>query len=180
MAVKGIPGIHGRFFHRAVVNCSVETAWDIFTDHEGLNEFTGMTLKLTKEGYFERNGLGSIRVMGEPEDEFYYVEEITNYWVPYRVFGYHIINGKEYQPSHHQGLVRFTPLGETRCEWTYSMRCILPPKALEKCPDRYTEMLQGFALYMADYESECERRGHDIAIPAFPPPVDDEAIERGL
>lgn len=139
-----------------------------------------MKLKLTQEGYTERNDLGSIRVMGEPEDEFYFAEEITNYWVPNRVFGYHIINAKEYQPTHHQGLVRCRPMGENRCEWTYSMRCILPPKALEKKRLPLCRMLHGWPLYMADYERERERRGHDIVIPAFPPSVENEAIEHGL
>lgn len=50
MAVKGIPGIHGRFVHRAAVNCSVETAWGIFTDHDGIGEFSGAQVKLTKGG----------------------------------------------------------------------------------------------------------------------------------
>ena len=178
--VKGIPGKHGRFFHRATVNCSVETAWDIFTDHEGLTEFTQSETKLVKEGYTERNGLGAVReiVILELGDEL--VREVVNYWVPNSVYGYHVITPWDHQPSHHQGIVRFRSIDANRCEWTYSMRMIITPKMEQNFPGIYDEFLKGFAEFMRDLESECERRGHDILIPAFPPSVEDEAIERGL
>lgn len=47
-------------------------------------------------------------------------------------------------------------------------------------PTIHDEFLKGFVEFMRALEIECERRGHDILIPAFPPFVEDEAIERGL
>lgn len=179
--VKGIPGRHGRFFHRATVNCSVSTAWDVFTDHEGYTEFTASQAILIKEGEKDRNGLGAIREISIQEMEDSMVREVVNYWVPERVFGYHIMQPADHNPSHHQGVVRFYPRGENRCEWVYSMRCIITPKMMEMYGEGlYDELLKGFGEFMRDLESECERRGHDIAIPAFPPSVEDQAIERGL
>lgn len=178
--IKGIPGRHGRFFHRATVNCSVETAWDIMTDHEGLTEFTQSETRLIKEGENERNGLGAIRelVVAELGDE--QLREVVNYWVPNQVYGYHVITPWDHQPSHHQGLVRFYPRDDNRCEWVYSMRMVITPKMEEIFPGIYDQFLKGFSEFMWDLESECERRGHDVLIPAFPPSVEDMAIEWGL
>ena len=179
-SVKGIPGWHGRFFHRATVNCSVETAWDVVTDHEGYTEFTESEVRLIQDGQNDRNGLGAIRELGTEDLGEGLVREIVNYWVPHRVFGYHVIESREHQPSHHQGVVRFFPRGENRCEWVYSMRMIVTPKMEELFPGVLDEFRKSFPCFMHDLESECERRGHDVLIPAFPPSVEDEAIERGL
>ena len=54
-SVIGMPGWHGRFFHRATVNCSVETAWDVIIDHEGYTEFAESETRLIKEGENDRN-----------------------------------------------------------------------------------------------------------------------------
>ena len=105
------------------------------------------------------------------------VKEVVNYWFPHRVFGYHVITPLEHQPSHHQGVIRFFPLGENKCEWVYSMRMIITPKMEETFPGIYDEFLKGFDEFMRDLESECERRGHEIELPVFPPSVEDEAIE---
>ena len=178
--VKDIPGRHGRFFHRATVNCSVEAAWDVFTDHEGYTEFTQSPTRLIREGKPDRNGLGAIRELGVAELEEALVREVVNYWVPHEVFGYHVIEPRDYQPSHHQGIVRFFPRGENLTEWVYSMRMIITPKMEELFPAIYDEFLKGFHEFMRDLESECERRGHAMEIPVFPPSCEDEAIERGL
>ena len=180
MSVKGIPGKHGRFFYRTTVNCPVETAWDVFTDHEGYTEFTGSEVRVVQEGKDGKNSLGAIRELGTRELGDAIVREIVNYWVPNRVFGYHVIDAKDHQPSHHQGIIRFFPKGDNQCEWIYSMRMIITPKMEEMFPGMYDIFLHGFNEFMRDLESECERRGHDILIPCFPPSVEDHAIERGL
>lgn len=179
-AVQGVPGRHFRSFHRATVNCSVETAWDVFTDHEGQAEFKSSHTQLIKEGETDRNGLGAITASDPRNPAYFQVREVVNYWIPHRVYGWHQIDpGKPNISSHHQGVIRFFPRGENRCEWVYDMRLILTPEIQEAVPGLYDKMLSKFRELMWDYESECERRGHEIEIPAFPPPIDDQAIERG-
>ena len=178
--VNGIEGQHGRFFHRATVNCDLATAWDVFTDHEGYTNFTQSETRVVKEGNPDRNGLGAIRELGTKELGDAIVTEVVNYWVPHRVFGYHVLKPKPHQPSHHQGVIRFFPRGDDRTEWVYSMRMIISPTMEEMFPGIYGEFLKGFNEFMWDLESECERRGHDILLPAMPPSVEDEAIEWGL
>ena len=174
---NSIQGKHARFFHRTTVNCSVETAWEVLTDHEAYSEFTESPTRLIREGQNERNGLGAIRELGLPEFEHTLLREVVNYWEPLSVFGYHVISDKDYQPSHHQGIVRFFPKGEDRCELVYSMRMVITPTMEEMLPTIYDEYLKGFNGFMRDIESECERRGHPILIPSIPPAVKEEAIE---
>ena len=178
--VNGIPGVHGRFFHRATVNCDVATAWDVVTNHENYTNFTQSPTRLVREGEKERNGLGAVRELGVAELEDLIVREVVNYWEPNKLFGYHVVTPRDHQPSHHQGTVRFFPRGDNRTEWVYSMRMIITPKMVETFPSIYDEFLKGFREFMWDLESECERRGFDIELPVMPPSVEDEAIEWGL
>lgn len=108
------------------------------------------------------------------------VREIVNYWVPHRLFGYHQIDGKEHQPSHHQGIVRFFPREKNRCEWVFTLQLMFTPKMEELFPGIDLAFDKGYLRLMQDYEAECERRGHEIEIPICPPSVQEHAINYGL
>ncbi len=160
-----------RFFHRARVNVPVEVAWDVFTDHERMGEYTGSPCRIVKAGSPDRNGLGCLRVVGVAERGMPEVEEVVNFWHPNRLFGYHVTKGAPI--THHQGIVRFFPRGERETEWVYDMRLIGTDEILEATPDFYDLLLADFRVYMKDLECECERRGAllDVAVPSEPIPL---------
>ena len=108
-----------RFFHRAQVNVPVEVAWDVFTNHERLGEFTSSPCRIIKEGSPDRNGLGCVRVLGAPEQGIPHVEEVVNFWHANKLFGYHVTGGapsrttKALFDSMRTGSVK--PSGSTTC-----------------------------------------------------------------
>jgi hypothetical protein len=166
-----------RFFHRARVRAPVPVCWDVFTDYERFTEFTNTPVKLIREGYTERNGLGAIR---RNFNFAFDVDEITNIWRPNEVYGYHIIESKVIEA--HQGIVRFYPTNEGGCEWVYDMQNIPGPIGLKHAEDAgvsYHNFLgEGFKFLMACLESECERRADQERTPVRPPSTQDEAIFR--
>ncbi len=165
-----------RFFHRARVRAPLAVAWDVFTDYERFTEFTNTPVRLEREGFSTRNGLGAIRAM---EAFGWRVVEVTNIWRPQEVYGYHIIQSDEIEA--HQGLVRFFPTDEG-CEWVYDMQNVPGPKALKQAEDMgvsYQDFIGiGFRLFMNDIEAECERRADGERVAVRPPSTKDEAIYR--
>lgn len=146
-----------RSFYRAQLNVPVSVVWDVFTNHERLGEFTSSPCKIIKPGETERGGLGCVRTIEVPEHGMPDIEEIVNYWVPNKLFGYHVISGAPL--SHHQGLVKFFERGPKKSEFVYDMRLIALPEVLVAMPDFYDLLLVDFMQYMKDAEAECERRG---------------------
>ena len=157
-----------RFFHRAIVNVPVEIAWDVFTDHERMGEYTGSECRITKPGEDERNGLGCIRQINVEEHGMPDVDEVINHWVPNKLFGYHVTAGAPI--SHHQGLVRFFVRGPRQTQWIYDMRLKALPEILTMVPDFYDLLDASFRQFMADAEAECERRGAEglFSVSALP------------
>lgn len=165
-----------RFFYRAQVNAPVEVAWSVFTEHEKFAEWTNTDWKIIKDGSPERNGLGCIRQAQVDEDTSWKAEELINYWVPYQLYGFHIISGVPYDS--HQGIVRFFPKGPNKSEWTCDAQFCPSEKLLTSAPDVQQHLLKFFTYFMQDAEGECERRASDVQVPAFPIPV--ENAERTL
>jgi hypothetical protein len=165
-----------RFFHRARVHAPVSVAWDVFTNHERIGEFTNTDMKIVEPGKPDRNGLGCVREM---ETFGWKVVEIVNYWEPNRLFGYHILGGTTV--THHQGIVRFFPIGEQSAEWVYDMQNVPTEGSMAQAkaagfPDWQTFLYTGFRNYMADLEAECERRAGATLIPAFPLSVEQRGV----
>lgn len=158
-----------RFFHRAVVNAPVDTAWDVFTDHERMEEYTGSPCRIAKPGEKDRNGLGCVRVLGLEEHGIPALEEVVNYWKPHKLFGYHVIAGAPL--SHHQGIVKFCERGPRQTEYIYDMRMTALPGIIEAMPDFFDPFDAGFRQFMKNAECECERRGAEadmFQVPALP------------
>lgn len=159
-----------RRFHRARVNAPVETCWAVFTEHENFGDWTNINWKITKPGDSEPNGLGCIRtgdLEGEVSATF---SEIVNIWQPHRIYGYHVTDGIPL--DRHQGVIRFWPLEPGRTEWVYDLRFKPTAELLEQAPDFVKQTEDGFKLFMADAEAECERRAFDIKVQAYPLPVE--------
>jgi len=155
-----------RFFHRARVNVPVEVAWDVFTNHERLGEYTAAECRIIKEGSPDRNGLGCVRVIDGSKFHAPDLEEVVNYWHPNELFGYHATSGAAL--DNHQGFVRFWSHGPRETEWVYDMRMVGTDEILEQVPTFYEMQLAGFREFMRDAMSECERRGSEsgIEVPA--------------
>jgi len=173
---KGRSKMKDRFFHRARVRAPIAVAWDVFTDHERIGEFTNTHMKIVEPGKPERNGLGCVR---EIETLGWKVVEIVNYWEPLKLFGYHVFGGTVL--THHQGIVRFFSTSEQGTEWVYDMQNVPTESSIAQAkaagyPDWQTFLYLGFRNYMADLEAECERRGASTLISAVPLAVS----ERGL
>ncbi len=160
-----------RFFHRARVNVPVDVAWDVFTNHERMGEFTGSPCRITKDGSPERNGLGCVRVIGVAEQGMPDVEEVINYWHPNKLFGYHVTSGAPV--TNHQGIIRFFSSGDRETEWVYDMRLMATDEILEQVPNFYDLLMADFRTYMRDAECECERRGSlvNVDVPSEPIPI---------
>ncbi len=159
-----------RFFHRAKVNVPVSVAWDVFTDHERMGEYTDTVCRITRPGDTERNGLGCVRLLGVRENNLPDVEEVVNFWEPNKLFGYHVTSGAPI--SHHQGLIMFHDRGPHKSEWVYNMRLTALPEILEATPEFYDVFDEGFRQFMKNAECECERRGAEedlFSPPAIPP-----------
>jgi hypothetical protein len=157
-----------RFFHRARVNAPLEIAWDVFTDHRRYGEFTNASMTIVQIGSPDSNGLGCIRRMIAPDHR---LDEIVNIWRPLSVFGYHVIGCDTFEA--HQGVVRFFPIDDNRCEWLYDMQ-IVPgaasiAAAREAGLDFRSFIAPGFDLLMRDFEAECERRADGERVAALPP-----------
>jgi len=161
-----------RFFHRTTVNVPVETVWDLFTNHERMEEYTGTPCEIIKPGKGERNGLGCVRTVGVPEHGMPLVPEVVNFWEPNRVFGYHVLSGAPI--SHHQGLVFMRSLGPRLTEYVYNMRLMALPSTLEAMPDFYAVLDRSFRQFMKNAEAECERRGSEDGL--FRPPSQPVAL----
>lgn len=160
-----------RFFHRAFVNVPVEVAWDVFTDHERMGEYTGSPCRIKTDGEPERRGLGCVRVVGVAEHGMPEVEEVVNYWAPNKLFGYHVISGAPI--THHQGIVRFWARGDRQTEWVYDMRLVATDEVLQSTPEFYDLLISDFRTFMKDAECECERRGAAVGVdvPSEPIPL---------
>lgn len=158
-----------RFFHRAVVNVPVGVVWDVFTNHERMEEYTGTPCRIIKPGSPHPNGLGCVRVLGVAEHGMPDVEEIVNYWAPNKLFGYHIIAGAPI--THHQGIVRLFEKGERETEWVYDMRLLATTGALQSRPDFYDVLTDSFRVFMKDAECECERRGATVHVDVPSEPI---------
>lgn len=165
-----------RFFHRARVRAPIAVAWDVFTDHERMGEYTNTPCAILRPGFTERNGLGCLRRLGAFG---WQVDEVVNIWRLHQVYGYHIVDSKEIE--NHQGVIRFFPTDEG-CEWVYDMQNVPGPLALQYAKDHgvsYQDLLGvGFKLFMNDIEAECERRADQERIPVRPPPTKEEAISK--
>lgn len=163
-----------RFFHRARVRAPIAVAWDVFTDHERMGEYTNTPCEILRPGASERNGLGCLRRLGAFG---WRVDEVVNIWRPHQVFGYHIVDSTEIES--HQGVVRFFPTSEG-CEWVYDMQNVPRAAGLDYAKAQgvsYQDLLGvGFKLYMNDIEAECERRADQERIPARPPSTSEEAL----
>ncbi len=163
-----------RFFHRARVCAPVEVAWDVFTNHERMGEYTNTPCQIIRPGFTERNGSGCIRRLGAFG---WQIDEVVNIWRPHQVYGYHIINSAEIEA--HQGVIRFFP-SSRGCEWVYDMQNVPGAIALKHAEDAgvsYQDLLGvGFKLFMNDLEAECERRADKERVPVRPPSTKDEAI----
>ncbi|MGO9934707.1 MAG: hypothetical protein ACLPV8_23235 [Steroidobacteraceae bacterium] len=164
-----------RFYHRARVRASVAVAWDVFTDHERIGEFTNTPMRIIKPGSPDRNGLGCVRRMGVFD---WQIDELVNIWRPHEVYGYHIIESSMIDA--HQGVVRFFPTQEQGCEWVYDMQNIPNQKALDQASAAgvsYQVFLgTSFKEYMNDLEAECERRADQERVPASPPSTSTSAL----
>ena len=164
-----------RFFHRANVRAPVSVAWDVFTDHERIGEFTNGPMKIIKPGSADRNGLGCVRRL---EAFGWQVDEIVNIWRPFEVYGYHIIDNPMIDA--HQGVVRFFPASDGGCQWVYDMQNIPSQKALDQARSTgvsYQNFLGiEFAKFMTDLEAECERRADAERVPAMPPSTSISAL----
>jgi len=162
--------MHCRFFHRARVNAPVEIAWSVFTEHEKFSEWTDIHWDITTPGEPEREGLGCIRLGQGQGAAPWPVEEVVNYWVPNKLYGYHITSGVPVDK--HQGIVRFWSKGPNKSEWVYDMQIRPSQELLDQAPDVYQQLLKSFGFFMQDIEAECERRASNIGVPAFPIPVE--------
>jgi hypothetical protein len=164
-----------RFFHRARVRAPIEVAWDVFTNHERIGEFTNTDIRIIEPGSRERNGLGCVRTMGVFD---WRIDEVVNIWRPLEVYGYHVIDSPMIEA--HQGVVRFFPMADGGCEWVYDMQNIPTDKALEQARATgvsYRDFLGiPFAEYMTDLEAECERRADRERVPAKPPATTNRAL----
>lgn len=164
-----------RFFHRARVRAPIAVAWDVFTDHERIGEFTNTPMTILKPGLTERNGLGCVRRLGTMG---WTVDEIVNIWRPLEVYGYHIIDSNDIEA--HQGVVRFFPTSEGGCEWVYDMQNVPSAATLEQAKAAgvsYRDFLGvSFKEYMTDLEAECERRADGERVPVRPDLTSVEAL----
>jgi hypothetical protein len=157
-----------RFFHRARVRAPVAIAWDVFTNHERIGDFTNTPMRIITPGSPDRNGLGCVRRLGVFD---WQIDEIVNIWRPLEVYGYHIIQSSMIDA--HQGVVRFYATQEQGCEWVYDMQNIPNQKTLDQASAAgvsYQNFLGvSFKEYMNDLEAECERRADMEQVPAMPP-----------
>ena len=151
-----------RFFHRARVNVPVDVAWDVFTNHERLGEYTASECRIIKNGSPERNGLGCVRALSFEEERLGVIEEEINYWHPNKLFGFRVVSGTSV--THHQGIVRFFPVSDSESEWVHDLRLIAADEVLEAMPNFYDVAIDEFRAHMRDAESECERRGSPVGV----------------
>src|SRR5580765_5626965 len=92
-----------------VVPVPIETAWEVLADHEGMGTWgPGISVKLTRQGAPERNGLGAIRRVSLPGPMPAIVEEVTAFEAGRRL-GYKALSGAPLR--NYVGDVVLTPEG---------------------------------------------------------------------
>ena len=92
-----------------------QAVWDIYTHHEGWNEWAGMSIsRLITEGSPHRDGVGAVRELGAKSGLA--VEQVVDFEPPKRMT-YTMLRGP-IPIRNHFGEVRFEPEGDgTRIVW---------------------------------------------------------------
>lgn len=117
----------------AVVRASIDHAWRILADHEGMSQWgPGLKVTVEKPGATETNGVGAVRKVSAPGPAPAIVEEITAFEAP-SLLGYKALSGVPFKD--YSGEVRLvaTEAG-TEITWTLTagQRVPLVEKAVLK------------------------------------------------
>lgn len=101
------------------IDASVETAWAVITDHEGMTAWNPLgAVKRITDGASEPDGYGSERLLSTPIGPA--VEQVVHFDPP-RVDRYRVIKGSPFVCR--QGEIRLSPHGEqTDLTWTVRFR----------------------------------------------------------
>ncbi len=142
---------------RLNVNASVERVWTVLSDHEGYQDYKGVSqAKLLVKGHHEKNGLGAVRLIKARGVRF--IEEIVSYNPPKR-FEY-IVRRCNLPLNHELGSIELTARGgETEIHWVSRYEVPLPliGEMLAKIFQPITS--KGFLRLLEQMKEKLEEKG---------------------